>query len=377
MLSYQKWGKNKTPDKLKEDHFIGKYYVMYETKKTEKLEKELKEMLIKWENKDKETIKLWKKMNKWCYKGINQTLNKFKIDKFDKIYYESNFYLDGKKEALKLKDKKIAIVDDNNALYVDLSSEKLGRLYLLRGDNTTLYSTQDLVLTKLKYSDFKFSKSIMVIANEQKHYLKQLFSVFQKAKYTFADKCHHLGFGLVRLPEGKFSSRQGNAIIIDDLIKEITKLLVKEVKKRNSKINEKTCEKIGISAIKYHLLKYNNNKDIIFNPEESLSFEGNTGPYLLYSLVRANKIIDYTKANGEGTTFAFNLLKGRLVDLFRQHKVKKSHYENKRKDFLERVHKIATPIYFGIIKSDLRGKRKKLQTFYEEIDLKIDQYYGL
>ncbi len=288
MLAYKKWGKGRKPNK-KEDHFVGDFYVMYNKKKNEKLEKELKEMLIAWENGDKKVLSLWKKMNKWCYKGHNKTYKRFGLDKYDKIYYESEFYKDGKKIVLDGFKKGIFKIDDKGAVYAELG--ELGKKYLLREDKTSIYVTQDIALAKLKYKDFKFDKHIYMTGNEQNFYFQQLFKIFELLNYKFAHKCIHLGTGYVRLPEGKMKSREGKAIYADDLMDDMFNLAKKEIKSRGNKVDDKTADKIGLAAIKYFLLKGNVHKDIVFRPDESINFEGNTGPYLLYALVRADKIV--------------------------------------------------------------------------------------
>jgi arginyl-tRNA synthetase len=303
ILAYQKWGKNKKPNK-KLDHFVGDYYVMFNTKKTDELVKESEQMLIDWEAENKKVRILWKRMNNWAYKGFKETFKKIGIDKYDKIYYESDFYNKGKEIVLKGLKKGIFKKEDDGAIYSEMSDGT--KKYLLRNNSTTLYVTQDLALAKIKEKDYNFEKSIYMTANEQNHYFKQLFEIFKKLEFKSADKVKHIGTGYITLPSGKMKSREGKIVDVDNLIEEMNKIATKEVKKRKAKINPKDIEKIALSAIKYHMLKTTSTKDTVFNPDEAISFEGNTGPYILYSLVRAKKITN--KSNKKRKTFKIKSL---------------------------------------------------------------------
>lgn len=290
MLAYEKWGKGKKPNK-KTDHFVGDYYVMFSNKekKNAKLLEQAQELLNKWENGDKNVRKLWNKMNKWAFTGHKITMKRFGLKKFDKIYYESDFYDQGKQIVLDGLKNKVFSKEKDGRIYADLGNKS--KKYLMRADGTSLYITQDLYLAKLKYKDFKFSKSIYVVASEQDHQFKVLFKLFKMLNYPFADNNYHLSYGMVFLPEGKMKSREGTVIDADNLMDELNNLAKKEIKNRGKRPNNSLCENIGLAALKYYLLKISNKKSITFNPEESISFEGDTGPYLLYSLVRAHKIL--------------------------------------------------------------------------------------
>ncbi|MBN1923168.1 MAG: arginine--tRNA ligase [Nanoarchaeota archaeon] len=292
MLAYEKWGRNRKP-KIKTDHFVGDYYVMFAKKKSEKLEEEAKEMLKKWEEGDEKVLALWKKMNNWAYKGIEQTFKRFGLEKYDKVYYESKFYKQGK-DIISEGLSNGVFEKEDGAVYADLGS--MGKKYLVRGDGTALYATQDIALAKLKYKDYKFDKSIHIVGNEQNQYFQQLFKIFELLKYPFAGKVQHMNYGMVSLPSGKMKSREGTVVDADDLMDDMSKMAGDEVKKRRKKPDKKISELVGLAAIKYYLLKTTRHKDVVFNPEESISFEGNTGPYLLYSLVRAFKILKKNKS---------------------------------------------------------------------------------
>jgi arginyl-tRNA synthetase len=307
MLAYKLWGNNKHPDK-KSDHCVGEFYVLFEKKAKEnpELNEQAKEMLRKLENNDPETIKLWKKMNNWAFSGMEETFKKFGL-KIDHNYYESNVYTKGKEIILKgLKDG-IFYKDDTGAIAVDLG-KKLGTKYLLRADGTAVYITQDIYLAKAKYDQFKYVKSIYVVANEQNYHFEVLFEILRKLNFEFADGCYHLSYGMVNLPEGKMKSREGKVVDADDLIDELNSLATQELEKRG--INKEQISaiaiKITLAALKYYLLKIVPKKDFTYNPAESISFEGDTGPYIQYTYVRALKIIQ--KLNLEPAGLDYTLL---------------------------------------------------------------------
>ena len=300
MLAYKKWGKNRKPPKtIKSDHLVGEFYTIFskKAKANPKLEKEAQELLVLWENKDKETLALWEKMNKWALDGFNETFKKFGIS-HDKNYFESQIYDKGKEIILNGVKEGIFSQEKEGAIFIDLEKEGLGKKYLLRSDGTSVYITQDIYLAKKKFEDFSIDKSIYVVGNEQDHYFKVLFSVLDKLKIIEKNNLYHLSYGMVNLPEGRMKSREGTVVDADDLIFDVQKLVKKELKKR-AKLKEKVLEerslKIALAAIKYMLLKIDIKKDMVFNPKESISFEGDTGPYLLYSYARANSILKKIK----------------------------------------------------------------------------------
>lgn len=298
MLAYKKWGGASTPKtaKKKSDHFVGDYYVLYEqkTKENEELQKEIGEMLRKWESGDREVLALWKKMNAWAIAGFKKT---YKIygSEFDTWFYESKIY----KKARAIIDegwaKSIFVKDPDGAIFAKLESHGLPNKYIIRSDGTSTYLAQDLPLAKIKFEKYKFEKSIHVVASEQNLYFKQLFKVLELLGYEWAKNCIHLSYGLVNLPSGKMKSREGTVVDADDLIKEITDLAHKEMKKRYPKLPEaeikKRSLKIALAAIKYYFLKIETARDMLFVPNEAISFEGNTGPYLLYTYARCKSLL--------------------------------------------------------------------------------------
>ncbi len=295
MLAYQRWGNQKNPDK-KSDHFVGDFYVLYaqHAKENEKLEEEIQVMLQKWEKGDKETRATWKKMNKWVLDGFNETYARFGVS-FEKEYFESDFYQHGRDLALEGLAKNIFVKDDKGSIVAPLEPFGLPNKIVLRSDGTSIYMTQDMYLAKLRYDDYKYDQLIYVVASEQNLHFQQLFKILNLFKYPFASKLYHLSYGLVNLPSGRMKSREGTVVDADDLMDEVSILALKEVEKRYSTLSEvekkRRAEFIGLGAIKFFLLRTDAIRDIIFNPEESLSFEGETGPYLQYTHARACSIL--------------------------------------------------------------------------------------
>ena len=297
MLAYKKWGKNKQPNK-KSDHFVGDFYVLFSQKVKEnpELEKEIQEMLKKWEEGDKETILLWKKMNSWAINGIKETYKLLKF-KHDKIYLESETYKKGKEIILDGLKKGLFKKKDDGAIFINLGNE-LGEKILIRSDGTTVYITQDIYLAEKRYEDFKFDKMIYVVGNEQIYHFKVLFKILKILGKKWAEKLYHLSYGMVNLPSGKIKSREGTTADADDLILELKEDAKTELEKRY-KLNKTELEKrsldIALAALKFTLLRVDAMKDMIFVKEEALDFEGFSGPYLQYSYARASSILKKVK----------------------------------------------------------------------------------
>ncbi len=294
MLAYKKWGNNKKPDK-KSDHFVGDFYVLYNKLKEthHNLEKEAYELLRLWEAGDKDTKTLWNKMNKWAYNGFKVTYNKLDIS-FDKEYYESDLYLKGKEKILKGLEKGIFKKTEDGAIIVELKEKfNLEDKILIRSDGTSIYITQDIYLAYKKKEDFDYDKSIYVVGDEQIQHFKWLFAILELL--GFKEDNYHLAYGMISLPSGKMKSREGTIVDADDVIQEIENLAFEEVSKRYPDLDEAEKQKragiIGLGALKFFILKYSPMKGFVFKPDESISFEGETGPYIQYCYARISSII--------------------------------------------------------------------------------------
>ncbi len=298
MLAYKKWGKGETPkDKnQKPDHFVGDYYVLFNKKSEENPEllNEAQEMLTKWENGDKETISLWKKMKKWAMDGFKKTYKNIGIS-FDKWYWESNIYKQGKKIVKKALKKGNCYKRDDGAVEIDLSQYNLDKKVLIRPDGTSVYITQDIGLAKIKQEEFQPDLSVYVVGSEQNYHFKVLFKTLKEFGFDWFKNLYHLSYGMIDLPDGKMKSREGNVVEADELVKDMTKLAKKEIKKRNKDISGSNLNKrahiIALAALKFYLLKFTPKQRFTFKPEESISFEGDTGPYILYTYARIKSIL--------------------------------------------------------------------------------------
>jgi len=299
MFAYKKWGNKKEPN-IKSDHFVGEFYVKYNQmeKEDDKLIEEVYNLLRLWEENDPEVRGLWKKMNSWALKGFKETYKKLNIS-FDKEYFESNIYWKGKDKVLECLDKGIFSKTENGAIIANLKKKfNLPDKIMLRNDGTSLYITQDIYLAFQKKEDFNYDKSIYVVGNEQDLYFKQLFAVLNMI--GFKEDKFHLSYGMIYLPEGKMKSREGIIVDADDIIDKIQLLAYEEVNKRYPELTEKKkkerAKSIGMAALTFFILKFNPKSDFIFNPKESISFEGETGPYIQYCYARIESII--TKSKG-------------------------------------------------------------------------------
>jgi len=326
MLSWKKWSGGETPQSsgMKGDFFVGKYYVLFDKHYKEELKQliasglseeeaakkstlmaEAGEMLRSWENGDEETIKLWKTMNGWVYEGFNQTYKAMGVD-FDKIYYESETYLLGKEIVDDGLIKEVFYRRTDHSVWVDLTHDGLDEKLVLRSDGTSVYITQDLGTAYLRSQDYKFDKLVYVVANEQEYHFKVLFLILKKLGYKWASGCYHLSYGMVELPEGKMKSREGTVVDADDLMQEMVDT-ARDITKELGKIEnfesaeaEELYKTIGMGALKYFILKVDPKKKMLFNPRESVDFEGNTGPFIQYTHARICSLLN--KANDLGYT---------------------------------------------------------------------------
>ncbi|MBW3013195.1 arginine--tRNA ligase [Candidatus Woesearchaeota archaeon] len=327
MLAYKKFGENKEPDK-KSDHFVGDFYVLYNKKLAEdpNLEKEAQEMLVKWEDGDIETIKLWKKMNKWALDGISKTYKLFGVN-HDIVYYESEIYKEGKEIVEDGFERGIFKKDETGATVCPLSQfPGMKDKVLLRSDGTSIYIVQDIFLAKKKFDDFNMQKSVYVVGNEQIYHFQVLFKILEMLEFPFAKDCFHLAHGMVFLPEGRMKSREGTTADADDILDDMYLMSRAEVVKRHKDLEEgeikKRATQIALGAIKFFLLRTDPKKDMIFNPKESLSFEGETGPYVQYAHARICSILGRLDTEKLATNVDFSVLQDKseieLIQLLSQ-----------------------------------------------------------
>ncbi len=332
MLAWLKWGNGETPQSSgkKGDHLIGDYYVLFdkhyraEVKElTEKfvsegmdsdsakdkaereapLIKEAHEMLVKWEQDDKEVRALWRKMNEWVYAGFNETYKALGVG-FDKIYYESDTYLVGKSlvdEGLK---KGLFFRKEDGSVWADLRNDGLDEKLLIRSDGTSVYMTQDIGTAKLRYQDFPINKMIYVVGNEQDYHFKVLSILLDRLGFEWGKSLVHFSYGMVNLPNGKMKSREGTVVDADELVEGMV-LTARKMSEELGKFNDVSEEEkneiariVGLGALKYFLLKVDARKNILFNPEESIDFNGNTGPFIQYTYARIRSVL--RKAAGDG-----------------------------------------------------------------------------
>ncbi len=321
MLAYQRFGNDETPESsgMKGDHLIGKYYVKFDkeykieiqnlvekgSKKEEAgkeapLLKEAQQMLLDWENGVEEVVSLWKQMNAWVYEGFDQTYKRMGVS-FDKTYYESDTYLFGKAIVEEGLEKGQFYKKDNGAVWADLRDEGLDEKLLLRADGTSVYMTQDLGTADLKFSDYTYDKSVYVVGNEQDYHFDVLFKILRKLGRPYADGLFHLSYGMVDLPGGKMKSREGTVVDADDLMDEMTEtaqrhtLELGKIDGFDKEQANELYETLGLGALKYFLLKVDPKKRMLFNPEDSIQFHGNTGPFIQYSHARISAIVRKAK----------------------------------------------------------------------------------
>ncbi|MDR0403629.1 MAG: arginine--tRNA ligase [Treponema sp.] len=323
MLAYKEHGAGKTPESegIKSDHFVGDWYVEFNRQlkneaeilaRDRGLKKEeaeaaapcmarAQELLRSWEAGDAETTALWKKMNGWTIDGIKATYERTGIS-FDHYYFESETYLKGREEILKGLENGIFYRAPDGAVMVDLEEEKLDKKVLLRGDGTSIYITQDIGLAIYRNRDWPFDRLIYVVGSEQQYHFKALFAILKKLGFPRADNLYHLSYGMVNLPEGKMKSREGTVVDADDLLDELRDMALEEIreKDREEAVGDagETAEKIALGALHYFLLSVSPSKDMQFNPRESLSFTGNTGPYLQYMGARISSMLRKAEADG-------------------------------------------------------------------------------
>lgn len=330
MVAWQKYGNGETPASsgIKGDHLVGKYYVIFEKKLKEEQEAFLKtttvdfsamedrekdkfieevfyptsehltaarETLVKWENNDPETLKIWKMMNEWVVAGFNQSYKNLGIS-FDKYYFESETYKLGKEHALKGIEKGVCYQKEDNSVWIELKEKKFGNdKLLLRKDGTSVYMTQDIGTTFLKFNDFNLDKAIWVVGSEQEYHFQVLFKIMELLGFEKYKECYHLSYGMIYLPEGKMKSREGKVVDADDFVLEMKQKAKEEIVSRNRPFSKEELEKIsevvGLGALKFYILQYGAKTDFVFDPKASIDFNGKTGPYIQYTHARISSLL--------------------------------------------------------------------------------------
>ena len=315
MLAWQKWGDGITPEKAgkKGDHLNGDFYVLFdkhykaelkalkesglsdeEAEKQSTLMQEAREMLRKWEQNDPEIRGLWKTMNEWVYAGFDDTYKRMGVD-FDKIYYESDTYLEGKDLVLGGIEKGIMYRKEDNSVWADLTADGLDHKLLLRGDGTSVYMTQDIGTAKLRYQDYPIDKMVYVVGNEQNYHFQVLALLLDKLGFKWGKDLVHFSYGMVELPHGKMKSREGTVVDADDLMDEMINSAAEASAERMKDIPADEAAEIarviGLCALKYFLLKVDPRKNMMFNPQESIDFNGNTGPFIQYTYARIQSVL--------------------------------------------------------------------------------------
>ncbi|MFI5151052.1 MAG: arginine--tRNA ligase [Bacteroidia bacterium] len=332
MLAWKKWGQAETPSSsgMKGDHLVGKYYVEFDKRFKEevrKLEaegvtkelaekqaplmKEVQQMLLAWEAGDAETVGLWKTMNSWVYEGFDLTYKRLGVA-FDKVYYESETYLLGKKIVEEGLAKQVFFRKEDGSVWIDLTQDKLDQKVLLRSDGTSVYMTQDLGTAAERFREFpELNQLIYTVANEQDYHFRVLFLILQKLGYEQAKNCYHLSYGMVELPEGKMKSREGTVVDADDLMDEMVNtaremtLELGKTEDLSAEEAENLYRQIGMAALKYFILKVDPKKKMVFDPKESIDFNGNTGPFIQYSYARIQSLIRKSRTRLNFSTAPF------------------------------------------------------------------------
>ena len=317
MLAWLKWGNGETPESAgkKGDHLIGDYYVAFDKHYKAEIEelmqkgmskeeaeanapliKEAHEMLVKWEAGDPEVRALWEKMNSWVYAGFDETYKRMGVS-FDKIYYESNTYIDGKKKVLEGLEKGLFYQKEDGSVWADLTSEGLDHKLLLRSDGTSVYMTQDIGTAQQRFNDYPIDQMIYVVGNEQNYHFQVLSILLDKLGFKWGKDLIHFSYGMVELPNGKMKSREGTVVDADDLMDEMV-ATAQETSQELGKLDGLTTEEaaeiariVGMGALKYFILKVDARKNMTFNPQESIDFNGNTGPFIQYTYARIRSVL--------------------------------------------------------------------------------------
>ena len=345
MLAWLKFGNGETPESSgkKGDHLIGDYYVRFDkeyrkqvaelmasgkseddAKREAPLMKAAQAMLLKWEQGDKEVRELWAKMNSWVYAGFDETYKMMGVS-FDKIYYESNTYLEGKKEVERGLQEGLFYRREDGSVWANLTNDGLDEKLLLRSDGTSVYMTQDIGTAKLRYQDYPIDKMVYVVGNEQEYHFKVLSLLLDKLGFPFGKELVHFSYGMVELPNGKMKSREGTVVDADDLMeqmiqdaKEISKDKVNTLPDITEAEANEIARKVGLGALKYFILKVDPRKNMLFNPEESIDFNGNTGPFIQYTYARIQSVLRKAETGSRQSAISNQQLNDKEVALIQR-----------------------------------------------------------
>ncbi len=342
MLAWMKWGNGETPQSTNEkgDHFVGRYYVLFEqyykkeqqaliaegmsekdAKTKAALFQEASNLLRQWEAGDAKTVELWKTMNNWVYEGFDTTYKKFGVD-FEKIYYESQTYILGKKIVEEGLAKGVFFKKDDGSVWIDLTADGLDEKLLLRSDGTSVYITQDIGTAVDRYNDYKLDGIVYTVMNEQDYHFKVLFLILKKLGYSFWEGLFHLSYGMVELPSGRMKTREGTVVDADDLIDEMIATSAQSTAEKG-KLDELSSEekndvirKIAIGALKYYMVKVDPKRSMLFNPEESIDFNGHTGPFIQYIYVRTRSLL--RKIENQDLSWSIETISAKEKDLIKK-----------------------------------------------------------
>ncbi len=347
MLAWMKWGNNATPSSTgkKGDHLVGDFYVEFDKHYKEELNalmaqglskeeaenasplmQEAREMLRKWENGDEEILTLWRTMNQWVYDGFDTTYRRLGVD-FDKIYYESDTYLQGKEEVLRGLSEGLFVRHEDGSVWADLTQEGLDEKILLRSDGTSVYMTQDIGTAQLRYKDYPIDRMVYVVGNEQEYHFKVLSLLLDRLGFAFGKSLVHFSYGMVELPNGRMKSREGTVVDADDLMDEMIDSAEKIAREAgraadfSDEARREVARRVGLGSLKYFILKVDPRKNMTFNPEESIDFNGNTASFIQYTYARIRSLLEKAMQNGD--TFSADCapnapISGREIELIQQ-----------------------------------------------------------
>jgi arginyl-tRNA synthetase len=388
MLAWLKFGAGETPEStgLKGDKLVGNYYVAFDKAYKAEIAKmvadgedekvaakeapillEAQKMLIKWEAGDEEVVSLWKKMNGWVYEGFDVTYKNLGVD-FDKLYYESETYLLGKEFVRQGLDKKVFEEDTDGSVWCDLTDEGLDRKIVLRSDGTAVYMTQDIGTAIQRVKDYPdINGMVYTVGNEQDYHFKVLFLILKKLGFTWAAQLHHLSYGMVDLPSGKMKSREGTVVDADDLMVDMTNTAAKiseelgKLEEYSDSEKQALYEMVGLGALKYYILKVDPKKRILFNPEESVDFQGNTGPFIQYAYARIQSILRKAESIGVDLTTELDItsaLHPKEKELIKQLQL-----------FPETIQVAATNFSPALIANYVYDLVKEFNSFYQQVSI--------